>query len=148
MCHPNLIKAQERAQENAWPYAGALTPAEAFDVWQQHPQAVLLDIRTRAEWTWVGRVPQAIEIEWNTWPGGTRNPLFLKQCQAVIPYDAYVLLLCRSGARSHHAAITLHAAGYKNVYNILEGFEGDKDSEFHRNTLNGWRMAGLPWEQT
>ena len=142
-----LNQAHKRAQAQAWPYAGALTPSEAFEIWQHDPEALLVDIRTRAEWEWVGRVPGAIEVEWNTWPGGVPNPNFLGEIQAHIPREARVLLLCRSGARSHNAAIALTIAGYKSTYNILEGFEGDKNEHNQRNQLNGWRAKRLPWEQ-
>ena len=62
--------------------------------------------------------------------------------------DQPVMFLCRSGARSHAAAEAAMRAGWRETYNILEGFEGDKDAEQHRNTVGGWRKAGLPWTQT
>ena len=75
------------------------------------------------------------------------NPDFLAQLQARAPADAPVLFLCRSGARSHDAAIAATAAGYTQCYNVLEGFEGDRDAHGHRGALNGWQAAGLPWQQ-
>jgi rhodanese-related sulfurtransferase len=87
-------------------------------------------------------------IEWNTYPSGQRNPQFIEQLHArVAKTEAPVMFLCRSGARSHQAAMAATQAGYPNSYNILEGFEGDKDAQGRRNTLGGWRVAGLPWVQ-
>ena len=95
----------------------------------------------------MGRVPGAVSIEWNTWPGGQPNPDFLQQLEAQVGKDAPVMFLCRSGGRSHSAATVAAQAGYAEAYNILQGFEGDKDAAGHRNTLGGWRLAGLPWVQ-
>ena len=92
-------------------------------------------------------MPGSGAIEWNTCPEGTRNPKFLEQLADVVDKDEPVMFLCRSGVRSHHAAIAATQAGWKEAYNILEGFEGDKDADHHRNTLGGWRKAGLPWVQ-
>ncbi|HTE96197.1 MAG TPA: rhodanese-like domain-containing protein [Bradyrhizobium sp.] len=130
------------------PYAGALLPAEARALMQQVPGAKLIDVRTQAEWEYVGRVPDSVLIEWNSYPSGQRNPQFLEELQAkVAKTEAPVMFLCRSGARSHHAAMAATLAGYPNSYNILEGFEGDKDAQGHRNSVGGWRVAGLPWVQ-
>jgi rhodanese-related sulfurtransferase len=141
-----LQRARQRGAELKLPYAGAVTPAEAHLLVQQG--ARIVDVRTRAEWEWVGRPPDTVPIEWNTWPGGARNPAFAEQLQAAIPpSDTPVLFLCRSGVRSHGAAILAAELGYTNALNILEGFEGDKDAAGHRGTLGGWRKAGLPWTQ-
>ena len=130
------------------PYAGALLPAEAHALMRQVPASKLVDVRTQAEWDYVGHVPESVLIEWNTYPGGQRNPVFLEQLQAQVEKsDAPVMFLCRSGVRSHYAAQAATQAGYPNSYNILEGFEGDKDAQGHRSTLGGWRLAGLPWTQ-
>ena len=130
------------------PYAGALLPSEAHALMQENSGAKLVDVRTQAEWEYVGRVPQSVLIEWNTYPSGQRNSRFLEELQSKVPKtEAPVLFLCRSGARSHHAAMLATQAGYPNSYNILEGFEGDKDANGHRNTVGGWRVAGLPWVQ-
>ena len=129
------------------PYAGALLPTEAYALMQQVPAAKLVDVRTQAEWEYVGHIPETVLIEWNTFPAG-RNPDFLSELQVqVAKTDAPVMFLCRSGARSHHAALAATQAGYSNSYNVLEGFEGDKDANGHRNTVGGWRVAGLPWVQ-
>ncbi|MGE5471748.1 MAG: rhodanese-like domain-containing protein [Bacteroidota bacterium] len=139
--------AQQRAQAMGLSYKGALTPQEAHELLRLAPGAKLVDVRTRAEWDWVGRVPGAVEIEWNQYPGGTRNPNFLAELKRQVDPQAAVMFLCRSGARSDAAAEAATAAGYGDCYNILEGFEGDKDALGHRNAVGGWRHAGLPWMQ-
>jgi rhodanese-related sulfurtransferase len=143
-----LARAKQRGEAMNLPYAGALLPAEAYALMQQLPGSKLVDVRTQAEWEYVGRVPESVLIEWNTYPSGQRNSAFLDQLQARVPKtEAPVMFLCRSGARSHHAALTATQAGYPNSYNILEGFEGDKDPQGHRGTVGGWRFAKLPWTQ-
>lgn len=143
-----LNSAQQRAKDLNMPYEGVLTPQEAYEILQSAPGAKLVDVRTRAEQDWVGRVAQAVEIEWATYPGMKQNPNFLAALQQQVDKEALVLFLCRSGARSHHAAVAATQAGYTDCYNILEGFEGDKSASNQRNVLNGWRAAGLPWEQS
>lgn len=143
-----LTRAKQRASEKGLPYAGALLPAEAFESLRHASGATLVDIRTQAELYWVGRVPGAVAVEWSGYPGGARNPAFLEQLQAAVPNkDAPLIFLCRSGVRSHHASALATTAGYSACYNVLEGFEGDRDAQGHRNTVGGWRAAGLPWEQ-
>ncbi|MDR2188530.1 MAG: rhodanese-like domain-containing protein [Azonexus sp.] len=142
-----LDLAQARSAGLGRPYQGDLLPPEAWQILQLAPGAKLVDVRTRAEWDWVGRVPGAVEIEWNQYPGNGRNPHFLAELQRQVDREALVLLLCRSGARSVAAAVAATAAGYNNCYNILEGFEGDRDAHSQRNTIGGWRRAGLPWYQ-
>ncbi len=142
-----LKAASERAHNNDIPYAGAVTPEEAHTLWHTLTNAILIDIRTAAEWDWVGRVPGAIEIEWNQYPGGTRNPMFLDELKSHCSPENLLLFLCRSGARSDSAARLATAAGFPQCYNIQEGFEGDKDSDHHRGNINGWKKAGLPWVQ-
>ena len=142
-----LTLAQQRGHALGLPYAGALTPQEAFDLLRLAPGARLVDVRTRAEWDWVGRVPGAVEIEWNQYPGGVRNPHFLAELKRQVEPGAPVLFLCRSGGRSDGAARLASEAGYGTCYNILEGFEGNKDANGRRNTTGGWRYSGLPWHQ-
>lgn len=139
--------ACERAKALGLPYKGALTPAEAYDLLRLAPGAKLVDVRTRAEWDWVGRVPNAVEIEWNQYPGGVRNPNFVTELKRQVDPEAMVVFLCRSGVRSIGAATAASEAGYNNCYNVLEGFEGDKDANGHRGNIGGWRKAGLPWIQ-
>ncbi len=141
-----LKLAQQRAADRGLSYAGALTPAEAYALWQASPGARLVDVRTRAEWVWVGRVPGAVEIEWNSYPGGAPNPDFLAQLSENADAQAVVMFLCRSGARSHQAASLASQAGYRQAYNVLEGFEGDLDANGQRGKVGGWRHAGLPWK--
>lgn len=139
--------AQARGTQNAVPYVGALLPSEAYELLQGVPGAKLVDVRTRAEWDYVGRVPGAVQIEWQMYPDGQPNPGFLAQLQAQVGPEDLVMFLCRSGARSHAAAITAAGSGFSQAFNVLEGFEGNKDAEGHRNTIGGWRAAGLPWVQ-
>lgn len=135
-------------------YAGDITPAEAWDMLKDQPKATLIDVRTEAEWAWVGQVDLSELakahhcVEWNSFPGGIPNGDFIGEVKMhVRDTDTPLLLLCRSGVRSKHAAIALTAAGYKTCYNIAGGFEGDKNEAEHRGTVNGWKVAGLPWVQ-
>ncbi|MEO7622945.1 MAG: rhodanese-like domain-containing protein [Gallionella sp.] len=142
-----LQAAQQRAKELNLPYEGALYPTEAYEIQQTAPGATLVDVRSHAELDWVGGVPDAKVIEWVTYPGMKSNPHFLAQLQQQVDPESLVIFFCRSGVRSHQAAATAAKAGYIDCYNMLEGFEGDKDNNNHRNTIGGWRAAGLPWEQ-
>lgn len=143
-----LLKlAQARAKELHLSYAGAFTPQEAWEVLQQSPGARLVDVRTKAEWDWVGRVPGSVEVEWQSYPGSQPNAHFVDQLKKEVPAESLVMFMCRSGVRSSNAAKAASEAGYASSYNVLEGFEGDKDSSNHRNSVNGWRKAGLPWIQ-
>jgi len=143
-----LARAKQRAEALKLPYAGALLPSEAHALAWQLPGAKLVDVRTQPEWNYVGHVPDSVLVEWNTYPSGERNPEFLEQLEAqVAKTDSPVMFLCRSGARSHHAAALATVSGYPNSYNILEGFEGDKNELGHRSSVGGWRFAGLPWTQ-
>ncbi len=143
-----LRLARARARDKGLPYDGALLPGEAQTILLQQPGARLVDVRSRAELDFVGRIPNAVEIEWKTYPGMLPNPLFLAQLAQKVPQDAIVMFLCRSGARSHETAAAATQAGYQDAYNILEGFEGDRDAAGHRNTVGGWRAQGLPWVQS
>ena len=145
--NPARDKARERGKQMSLSYAGALTPHEAYEVWREIPGAKLVDVRTSAEFEWVGRIPGAVEIEWITYPTGQPNPDFMKELEQHVPKDVPLMFICRSGMRSHHAAVMATKAGYAECYNVLEGFEGDKDPSGHRNSEAGWRHAGLPWVQ-
>jgi rhodanese-related sulfurtransferase len=143
-----LAEAQKRRAELGLPYYGAVLPTEAKVILEAFPNARLIDVRTRPEWDYVGRVLGAILIEWTTYPSGARNPSFLDELKAAIDDpQAPLLFYCRSGQRSDSAARTAAAAGYAMAFNVLEGFEGAKDAQGHRGTLGGWRKAGLPWVQ-
>jgi sulfur dioxygenase len=126
-------------------YAGDVSPAIAY-AWLQAGQAVLVDVRTDAEREWVGFVPGAVPLAWKQWPGMVMNPQFDAALQAAVPEGAKVVLLCRSGVRSVAAAKRATELGLQ-AYNILEGFEGDPDTQGQRGHLSGWRMRGLPWRQ-
>ena len=138
--------AAERAKRLGVSYAGALLPAEALALMKAG--ARLVDVRTKAEIHYVGRIPGALEVEWQTYPGGKPNPGFLEELADLVDKDEPTMFICRSGARSHGAAEAAMRAGWKETYNVLEGFEGDKDAEGHRNAVNGWRFARLPWKQS
>jgi rhodanese-related sulfurtransferase len=138
--------ARERAEKMGLTYAGALLPAEAHRLMQAG--AKLIDVRTKPELQFVGRIPGSVALEWQTYPGNMPNPEFLAELAAVAPKDAPLMFLCRSGARSHGAAEAATQAGWRECYNVLEGFEGDKDANQHRNSVGGWRKAGLPWVQS
>lgn len=143
-----LQAAQQRAKELGQPYEGALLPAEAYEILHSAPGVKLVDVRTRAELDWVGRVPGAVEIEWATYPGMKPNPHFIAQLEQQVEKETLVLFMCRSGARSNAAATSATQAGYTDCYNVLEGFEGEMNNESRRNTIGGWRAAGLPWKQS
>jgi rhodanese-related sulfurtransferase len=143
-----LNKAAERGRKMNLPYGGALLPQEAYELMQKAPGARLVDVRTEAEWDYVGRIPGSVQIEWQTYPGSKPNPNFLNELQAQTDKQAVVMFLCRSGARSHAAAALAAQAGYSHSYNVLQGFEGDRDAGGHRNSVGGWRVAGLPWVQS
>ncbi|CAM4392054.1 hypothetical protein MB901379_00571 [Mycobacterium basiliense] len=138
-------------------YAGDITPLEAWKILTDNPRAVLVDVRTSAEWTFVG-VPDlsslgrdVVYIEWNTVDGG-HNGNFLAELQEAIPpadgadEERPVVFLCRSGNRSIGAAEAATAAGIVPAYNVLDGFEGHPDADGHRGVA-GWRAIGLPWRQ-
>jgi rhodanese-related sulfurtransferase len=143
-----LDAAAERGQEKNLSYQGEVYPQEAYTLLQKAPGARLVDVRTRAEFEYVGRIPGSVEIEWQTYPGGHPNKTFLAELKAQVDKEALVLFICRSGQRSHAAAQAAASAGFTQVYNVLEGFQGDKDTERHRDTVGGWRTAGLPWYQS
>ena len=134
-------------------YSGDVTPADTYAALEQDPTAVLVDVRTQAEWAYVG-VPdlsalgrQAILVEWDGYPGGARNDGFVDQLlEAGIRAGTAVYFLCRSGVRSMHAAQAATAAGLGPAYNITDGFEGQLDGQHHRG-VGGWKSAGLPWRQ-
>ncbi|AAU48194.1 rhodanese-like domain-containing protein [Burkholderia pseudomallei] len=137
-----------RAQGNL-NYAGALSPAEAFELLQLDPNARLVDVRTRAELDWVGRPlvgdGQYAHVEWSRYPGGVPNVEFIDQLRTLAQPDQPILFLCRSAARSKLAAVAAAQAGFTKAFDLLEGFEGAKDAQGHRKTVEGWCHRGLPW---
>lgn len=142
-----LHTAQERAQAANLPYTGALTPTEAHYLIQHAPGAILVDVRSQAERDLVGTIDQAVTVEWQTYPGWQPNPYFITQLKAAVDPEALVMFFCRSGNRSSQAAVAAYNAGYSEAYNVLEGFEGDKNDLGRRGQKNGWKFAGLPWQQ-
>lgn len=138
-------KIQALEVQPAQGYAGDV-PAELAWQWVQAGQAVLVDVRTDAEREWVGRVPGAVAIAWKQWPGMASNPNFDAELRAAVPEGVKLVLLCRSGVRSVAAAQRATGLGIE-AYNILEGFEGDVNTDKQRGHLGGWRKRGLPWTQ-
>lgn len=141
-----LARAHARGVAERLAYAGALTPEEAWLLLKLRSDACLVDVRSEAERELVGAIPGAREVEFMRYPDWEENPDFVAQVRWEVATQALVLLICRSGQRSHRAAELLRQAGYRQVYNVLEGFEGAKDAQ-GRRTLNGWRQRGLPWQQ-
>ena len=134
-------------------YAGDVTPEQAWTVLRDEPGAALVDVRTRAEWSYVG-VPdlaaigkEVVLVEWQTYPDGAVNERFTAELEAAgVPKDAPVYFLCRSGVRSVAAAETAARNGWARSHNVVEGFEGPHDEQHHRS-VSGWKVAGLPWVQ-
>ncbi len=143
----NIIE-QAKLRGAGLPYAGAVTPQEAFALVQSDPSVHVIDVRTNAERDWVGQItirPEQLHpVQWNLYPNRP-NPEFLVELAQAVQPDAILLFLCRSGVRSRAAAQLATGHGYPNCFDILEGFEGDKDAEGHRKTIGGWCHAGLPW---
>ena len=143
------------ASPSSLDYAGDISAADAWKRLHSDPKAQLVDVRTMAEWNFVG-VPDLGAlgrrvhcVEWQSFPTGAQNPSFVTEASAALGADkaAPVLLICRSGARSRAAAIALTRAGFEQAFNVAGGFEGDIDGEGHRGHVNGWKAANLPWRQ-
>jgi rhodanese-related sulfurtransferase len=130
-----------------------------WDRLKSDPTAVMVDVRTKAEWSFVG-VPdlgslgkRVILVEWQTFPAGQIDPQFADRLAAelgaagVAP-DHEIFFLCRSGGRSKAAATVMAAKGYSRCRNVADGFEGPLDASRHRGRAGGWKAAGLPWIQT
>jgi rhodanese-related sulfurtransferase len=138
-------EAAARAKAKHAPMAGLLTPAETWDL-HQSGDLTIVDTRTHAERDLIGYVPGSIHIEWYDYPGKVRNARFVDELREKVKPDEPVAFICRSGVRSHHAAALATANGYRAAFNVIEGFEGDKNEKGQRRK-NGWQMAGLPWRQ-
>jgi rhodanese-related sulfurtransferase len=140
-------------------YAGDVSSAEAWSLLKSDPRAQLVDVRTTAEWAFVG-VPDLSDVnrdvhcvEWQSYPQMALNPDFVTATTEALrgagaDPETPVLFLCRSGARSRAAAIAMTRAGFAKAYNIAGGFEGDLDGTRHRGARNGWKVEGLPWRQS
>ena len=140
-----LTQAQARASQAGLSYAGAVTPQEAYALISQDSNAVLVDVRSRAELELVGRVPVATHVEWAFYPGMVANADFAAQLQAQVDKSRTVIFMCRTGGRSHNAALLAQQLGYGNAYNMIEGFEGQANALKQRTLIDGWKHAGLPW---
>lgn len=129
-------------------------PRQVWETLKQNPDAQLVDVRTDAEWNFVG-VPdlaeagkEAVLIPWQVYPSMQVNSAFGDQLkQAGFTPQHHIFFLCRSGVRSVAAAKAAQAAGFPHTYNIVDGFEGPADAEGHRGTEAGWKAEGLPWRQ-
>lgn len=135
-------------------YAGDVDPTEAWKILSDSEKAALVDVRSEAEWNFVGTPDlssigkRPLLLQWQIFPTMMQNPDFVTALAATVPdKDAPLLFLCRSGARSRAAAAAMTAAGYARCYNIADGFEGNPDASRHRGQLAGWKASGLPWMQ-
>ena len=136
-------------------YAGDIAPTEAWKLLGDRKDAVLVDVRTRAEWNYVGLPDlEAVGhkpalIEWQVFPTMHVNPEFVGALSgALADKSAPILFLCRSGVRSAAAAKAMTAAGYTACLNVTDGFEGPLDAAAKRGTSRGWKASGLPWRQS
>lgn len=134
-----------------------IDPKKAFEVLENQKNALLIDVRSKMEYDYVGHPLNAIHVSLKEPPDWQIQQDYIEKVRSAIKKqfpemdefsDIPLLMLCRSGARSATAGEMLINAGFTNVYNVLQGFEGDKDENGHRNTINGWRFHGLPWEQS
>lgn len=126
-----------------------LSPQEAWGLLQQSSDAVLIDVRTKIEHSFIGHPLNAIHVAWKEAPDWQINTQFVTDIKKLVPTrNTPVLLLCRSGQRSLDAAKTLEEAGFTRLINILDGFEGPLDQNNHRGNLGGWRFHNLPWIQS
>jgi rhodanese-related sulfurtransferase len=132
------------------------------DTWKRleaDRRSVLVDVRTRAEWSFVG-VPDLSSLgkellltEWQTFPAGAADPQFADKLDGIlkaasVSQDDEIFFICRSGGRSKSAATVMAAKGYVRCRNVADGFEGPLDPRRHRGSAGGWKAAGLPWVQT
>lgn len=145
-----LEQVRQEAADQGLSYAGGVEPPAAWDLVREG-QALLVDVRSAEERKFVGHVPGSLHVAWATGTALTRNPRFVRELEARLAKDggkdAVVLLLCRSGKRSVLAAEAAAAAGFRHVFNVLEGFEGQIDERQQRGSSDGWRFHGLPWVQ-
>ena len=140
-----LARAEARAKDDGVPIRGFLMPAETWALFKSG-EIDLVDTRTLAERDLVGYVPGSILIEWYDYPAKKRNERFLEQLREKVEPDRAVAFICRSGVRSKDAAMLATANGYASAFNVLHGFEGDKNARGQR-VVNGWRVDGMPWRQ-
>ena len=128
-------------------FAGSVDPLDAWELVQDH-SAILVDVRTHEERHFVGYIPKSLHVAWATGTQMNRNPRFVKEFESKIKNKTdVILLLCRSGKRSAAAAEALTKAGFTNVFNVREGFEGNLNASLQRGSEGGWRWHDLPWVQ-
>ncbi len=153
-----MVKDGANAQPSQG-YAGDIDAKEAWKLLEENNEAVLIDVRTKAEWSFVGLPDlsrlnkEVILVEWQLFPPGPRDTDFMVELTAALEQQhvgktAPLLFLCRSGSRSRSAAIACTVAEFKSCFNVSDGFEGDLDQQRHRNSVNGWKRSGLPWRQS
>ena len=141
-----LALARERAAASKLPYAGDVTPQEAWELIASHA-ATLIDVRTAEERQLVGRIRDSVHVPWMTGAALQRNPRFVRELESKVRREDVLLLLCRSGSRSAAAAQALTEARFASAFNVVEGFEGELDELQQRSHRGGWRFHGLPWIQ-
>ena len=144
--HPVLERALAQAESEGLPFAGSVPPQDAWAL-VQAGIATLVDVRSGEERKFVGQVPESVHVAWATGTSLTRNPRFTRELEAKVGKDDVVLLLCRSGKRSALAAEAAAKAGFRHVFNVREGFEGELNAAQQRGSADGWRYRGLPWVQ-
>jgi len=147
---PEILSVLDRARSEArtagLPYSGSISPQDAWQLFQGG-YAALVDVRSPEERKFVGQVPGTLAVPWASGTSLSRNPRFTRELEAKVKKGDVVLLLCRSGKRSALAAEAAAKAGFSNVFNVAEGFEGELDQEQRRGHSGGWRFHGLPWTQ-
>lgn len=141
-----LERGRARGSESGNLYAGSFYPPEAWAL-VQAGAVQLVDVRTAEELKFVGHVPGSLHVAWQTGPAMIKNPRFLRELETKVVRAKPVVLLCRSGKRSAAAATAATAAGFAQVFNVLEGFEGDQDAQRQRGESDSWRHWNLPWIQ-
>ena len=136
-------------------YAGEVTSREAWDILAEDGSARLVDVRTDAEWAFVGLPDLSslgkdlVRVPWQIFPAMAPNAEFVDQVAAAgVGRDDMVLLICRSGQRSRSAAIALTQRGFARCLNVADGFDGPLDEGGHRGAIEGWKAARLPWRQS
>ncbi|MGQ0699193.1 MAG: rhodanese-like domain-containing protein [Panacagrimonas sp.] len=144
--HPVLEHARATATRTGLAHAGGVAPRDAWELFSSGA-ATLVDVRSAEERKFVGEVPDAVHVPWASGTALTRNPRFVRELESKVGKDEVLLLLCRSGKRSVLAAEAATKAGFREVFNVLEGFEGELDARQQRGHGDGWRFHGLPWTQ-
>ena len=139
-------------------YAGDMLSVDAYSLLAGEATSTLIDVRTQAEWAYVG-VPDistlgkaALFLEWQSFPSMQVDERFVARLSTMletagVKHGAPLLFICRSGVRSRHAAIAMTSAGWAPCFNVSDGFEGPLDPWRHRGVVGGWKAVNLPWAQ-